>query len=448
MLHSLTSFIVALGILVFFHELGHYSIAKLCGVRVIRFSVGFGKPIFKWVSKKSGEEWTVSWIPLGGYVRMLDERDPDSLHNVSPAQLENAFNRKPVMQRIAIVLAGPLANLILASCLYGVISFSQTSVLGTRISQPLAGTLAAESGLKKGDKILEINGRKADDWSEVSWDLIRVKLFNQDLTVRVQREGQALTLPTVSSNRLEFDLGPNLPTEAGFYPYEQQVSVRQVLPDSPAQKAGFQNGDVLLTLDGTPIESSSQFTQMIRESKAKEVKIGVQRDNGAVLELTVVPEHLTDRKGKTYSRIGLGMGGKLDVLERQPGVFSALSDGVGKMIEVSVFSLAAMGKMLTGDLSWTHLSGPISIASAAGESSSLGFLPFVGFLAMVSVSLGILNLLPIPVLDGGHLMYYFAELLTGKPVSEAWMIRGQKIGLALIGALTCIAFFNDIQRLF
>lgn len=447
MLHSLTSFIIALGILVFFHELGHYSIARLCGVRVIRFSVGFGKPIFKWISRKSGEEWTISWIPLGGYVRMLDERDPDSLQGVSPSQLDNAFNRKPVLQRIAIVMAGPLANLILASCLYGVISYSQTTVLGTRVSQPMANTLAASAGLRKGDEILAINDRKSSDWSEVSWDLIRVKLFNQDLTLQVEREGQVLTLPTVSHTQFDFDLGPNLPAVAGFYPFEQQISVSQVLPDSPASRAGFNKNDVLLTLDGKAIESSSQFTQLIRESHSKTVNIGIQRD-GQPMVLTVSPEQVTDAKGRAYARIGLGMGGKLDVIDRHLNVFAALSEGVGKMIEVSVFSLAAMGKMLTGDLSWTHLSGPISIASAAGESSSLGVLPFVGFLAMVSVSLGILNLLPIPVLDGGHLMYYFAELLTGKPVSEAWMIRGQKVGLALIGALTCVAFFNDIQRLF
>jgi regulator of sigma E protease len=445
MLNSIVSFLLALGILVFIHEYGHYSVARFYGVRVIRFSVGFGKPIFQWINKKTKVEWTISWIPLGGYVRMLDERDPDSLkgHDIN---LDESFNRKPVGQRIAIVLAGPMANLILAALIYGFLAYMQPLGLATQTAAPVSNSVAAQAGLQLGDEITAVNGDTTKNWNEVSWALIKAKLFKNDLEVAVNRDGQILNLNTIAADSVEAELGPALIRELGFLPFEKSVLVRAVGEGSAASAAGFLADDQLLRVAGIPIETSAHFTDLIKQRAAQEISIEVLRDKQEVT-LKATPEPVVLEDGSTIGRLGLSIGGESVIVNNPLGPVDSLLEGAGRMVEVSVFSLAALGKMVTGDLSWNHLSGPVSIASAAGESSSLGILPFFGFLAMVSVSLGILNLLPIPLLDGGHLMYYLAEIVRGKPVDEVWQIRGQKLGILLIGVLTSVAFFNDIQRL-
>lgn len=445
MLNSVFSFLLALGILVFIHEYGHYSVARFYGVRVIRFSVGFGKPIFQWVNKKTKVEWTVSWIPLGGYVRMLDERDPDSLKGTD-INLDEAFNRKPVGQRIAVVLAGPVANLVLAALIYGFLAYMQPIGLSTQVGTPTQGSVAESAGLSKGDVIVQINQSDTVNWSEASWALIKARLFRDDLSITVNRDGEVITLPTIQADLVNAELGPTLGRELGFLPAEKNTVVKGLAEGSPAQKAGFETGDRLVAVESNPVESSAQFTAMIKARPGLDTRVEVER-NGALIVLNTVPESLAVDGNAPVGRLGLSVGGEPFTVSNQLNPWSAFVEGVGRMVEVSVFSLAALGKMVVGDLSWEHLSGPVSIASAAGESSSLGILPFFGFLAMVSVSLGVLNLLPIPLLDGGHLMYYLAEIVRGKPVDEVWQIRGQKLGLLLIGLLTCVAFFNDIQRL-
>lgn len=445
MLNSIVSFLIALSILVFIHEYGHYSVARFYGVRVIRFSVGFGKPIFRWINRKTKVEWTVSWIPLGGYVRMLDERDPDSLkgHDI---ELSEAFNRKPVGQRIAIVLAGPLANLILAALIYAFLAYMQPMGLATQVSEPTPNSIAANAGLIGKDEIVDVNGDRTKNWNEVSWALIKARLFRDDLSVTVNRGGNEVVLSVVESSAIDAELGPALIRELGFSPIEKKVLVRGVGEGSAAAMAGFLTNDQLLSVDGIPVDTSAEFTNLIKARPAKETTILVRR-NGQDIPVLAVPEKTRLDSGETVGRLGLSIGGESVMVKNPLNPLESIVEGTGRMIEVSVFSLAALGKMVTGDLSWNNLSGPVSIASAAGESSSLGILPFFGFLAMVSVSLGILNLLPIPLLDGGHLMYYLAEIVRGKPVDEVWQIRGQKLGILLIGILTSVAFFNDIQRL-
>jgi regulator of sigma E protease len=445
MLNSVFSFLLALGILVFIHEYGHYAVARYYGVRVIRFSVGFGKPIWKWVNKKTKVEWTISWIPLGGYVRMLDERDPDSLKGTD-IDLNEAFNRKPVGQRIAVVLAGPMANLILAALIYGFLAYMQPTGISTQAAAPMSGTIAQRIGIEQNDSIVAINGDETGNWNEVSWSLIKARLFRNDLSLVVNRDGRDLALPTVPSADIDTELGPGLAQALGFQPLEKRVLVRGVGEGSPAQRAGFREGDQLLQVNGEAVNTSAQFTSLVKERPEQTTQIQVMRGTD-VLALQVVPERIELTAGQFIGRVGLSIGGESVLVENQLGPVESMTKGFGRMVEVSVFSLAALGKMVTGDLSWEHLSGPVSIASAAGQSSSLGILPFFGFLAMVSVSLGILNLLPIPLLDGGHLMYYLAEIVRGKPVDEVWQVRGQKIGILLIGLLTGVAFFNDIQRL-
>ncbi|BET26101.1 site-2 protease [Limnobacter thiooxidans] len=445
MLNSIVSFLVALGILVFIHEYGHYAVARFYGVRVIRFSVGFGKPIVRWVNQKTKVEWTISWIPLGGYVRMLDERDPDSLkgHDID---LSESFNRKPVGQRIAVVLAGPLANLILAALIYGFLAYMQPLGLATRVAQPPPNSQAAAIGLQMGDTVIRVNGEDTKNWSEVSWALVKARLFQNDVSVQVNRDNTLVDLAPVSGDQFDVEIGPNLIRELGFNPVEKSVLVRAVNEGSPAAVAGFQSGDILIRVNDVPVETSAQFTELVKRFPEQQIAIEILR-NQEQLMLSAVPQAFRAENGESVGRLGLSIGGESFTVNHPLTVLESFTEGVGRMVEVSVFSLAALGKMVTGDLSWNHLSGPVSIASAAGESSSLGILPFFGFLAMVSVSLGILNLLPIPLLDGGHLMYYLAEIVRGKPVDEIWQIRGQKLGILLIGVLTGVAFFNDIQRL-
>ncbi|HEY1058676.1 MAG TPA: RIP metalloprotease RseP [Limnobacter sp.] len=452
MLNSLVSFVVALGLLVFIHEWGHYAVARHFGVQVIRFSVGFGRPLFRWVSRKTGVEWVVSWIPLGGYVRMLDERDPDSLSGAQPIDLNRAFNRKPVGHRFAIVLAGPMANLLLAGFLYAILNYSQPGGMATVVAQPTPGSVAEQMGLHAQDSIQTVNGQPTLTWSDVSWALLKAKLFGQDLTMTVERQGTALSLQASSASKLPGEIGPTLNRDLGLLPFERKVLVGSVAPGSPAERAGFQVKDQLLTVDKLPVQSAAQFTQMIQSRPDKQVEIEVIRGQDTV-SIVAVPEAVkandpTSPGSVTITgKLGLGIGGQPDWVEHPKSLTAALKTGFGRMVEVSVFSLAALVKMITGELSVEHLSGPVSIAAAAGESSSLGILPFIAFLAMVSVSLGVLNLLPIPLLDGGHLMYYLAEIVRGKPVSEQVQMWGQKIGMTVIALLTSVALFNDIHRL-
>lgn len=428
----------------FLHEYGHYSVARLCKVTVVQFSVGFGRPIYKWKNKKTGVLWTIGWMPLGGFVRMLDERDETT--TVGSPDLNHAFNRQNVYKRIAIVLAGPIANLLVAWVLYAILSMSQTSQIAPVVAAAPADTPAAAIGIQANDRILSINGDATSDWRAVNWGLLGARLFGDDLTITVDRDGKRIDLGPLPFEQIQIEFSADLPRQLGFSAFEKRVLIGQVQADSPADLAGLKSGDHLIALNQTVIESSKQFTELIRDLGDQEALLTINRDQ-VELQLLIRPELVSSEDGSSYGRLGVGVGGERIIESVDHGLLTSIGQGADRMLEVSVLSLTALGNMITGDMSWKHLSGPVSIASAAGDSSSLGILPFLSFLAMLSVSLGILNLLPIPVLDGGHLLYYFAEIVMRRPVSEAWMIRGQKLGLLLVGLLTCVAFFNDIQRL-
>lgn len=449
-LYTLAAFVVALGLLIVVHEFGHYVVARLCGVKVIRFSVGFGRAL--WVRRfgRDRTELVVAAVPLGGYVKMVDEREGP----VAPDDLPRAFNRQPVWRRIAIVGAGPVANFMLAIALYWVLF-----VAGVQEAKPLLGapdpnTPAAVAGVKEGDLVRAISGEPTASWSEVRWRLLELALEGRDARLEVLEKGKTVAWRNLDLAQLRgSDLESDFIAKLGLHLDRPRIApiVDTLTPGGPAERAEMKPGDRILAIDGKPIDSWDALVRTVRESPGRALRVRVQR-NGGDREITLVPEAVT--RGETvYGRIGAGSQVDPSLMRdylveiRYPPV-EALGHASAKTWEMSVFSLRMLWRMVTGSVSWRNLSGPVTIADYAGQSAQLGLEPYLAFLALISISLGVLNLLPIPVLDGGHLMYYAVEIFKGSPVSERVMELGQRIGLALLLCLMAFAFYNDINRLF
>jgi len=449
-LYTLIAFLVALGLLIVVHEFGHYLVARFCGVKVVRFSVGFGRPLWMRRLGRDQTEWVVAAVPLGGYVKMVDEREGP----VAPADISRAFNRQGVGRRIAIVSAGPVANFLLAIALYWVLFLAGVQEAKPLLGAPDPGTPAAMAGVKQGDLVRSVNGQPTASWSEVRWRLLELALERRNARLEVLENGvqidwRNLDLGVLSGPDLESDFLVKL----GLRLDRPRVApvIDTLTAGGPAEKAGLRSGDRVLSIDGEPIDSWSALVRKVRASPDRELRIRVHRGEGEET-LTLVPEKVS--RGETvYGRIGAGSRVEPDLMRdyvveiRYPPV-EALGRAAAKTWEMSVFSLRMLWRMVTGSVSWRNLSGPVTIADYAGQSAQLGLMPYLAFLALISISLGVLNLLPIPLLDGGHLMYYSVEILKGSPVSERVMELGQRIGLALLLCLMAFAFYNDINRLF
>lgn len=449
LLHTVVSFIVALGVLIVVHELGHYLVARWCGVKVLRFSVGFGRPL---VTRRMGPdqtEWIVAAVPLGGYVKMVDEREGP----VAPEDLPRAFNRQSVWRRIAIVLAGPVANFLLAIALYWGLFMGGVQEAKPIIGAPEAGTVAARAGLARGDTIRAINGEPIATWQEVRWRLLQLAFDRKEAQLEIQSAGKAidwrtLDLAQVNPEEIEGDLLARL----GLRLYRPDVApiIGQVIPGGVAERAGLAARDRVLAIDGQPIATWDALVAKVRSSPARTLALEVERA-GKRLRVEVVPETVAQGT-ETIGRIGAGPhfdpGAVAPYLVHvRYGPVESLARALAKTWEMSVFSLRMLGKMIVGEVSWRNLSGPVTIADYAGQSAQLGLAAYLAFLALISISLGVLNLLPIPLLDGGHLMYYTIEVLKGSPVSERIMEFGQRAGLVVLLFLMAFAFYNDINRL-
>ncbi|MDZ7596677.1 MAG: RIP metalloprotease RseP [Thiobacillus sp.] len=444
-LYTILWFLVAIGILVVVHEFGHYLAARLAGVKVLRFSVGFGKPL---LSRRWGHdqtEWVLSALPLGGYVKMLDEREGE----VPAAEVHRSFNRATVWRRIGIVSAGPIANFLLAIVFYWALFLNGLPAIKPMIGEPPAGTPAAQVGLAAGDEIRRVNGKDTPSFQDLRLNLMRAGVAGDALTLELA-DGRSVQLDAapMQTENLEHDILRPL----GIVRYDPVLDpvIGKLLPDGAAARAGFQPGDRLLAANGDPLASWQDWVQLVRQHPAQPVRIEYERQ-GQRGELTVVPEAV-DEAGQRVGKIGAGP--QIDeavlatlVTEVRYGPIASLWHGAAKTWDMSLFTLEMMGRMVLGQVSWKNLSGPLTIADYAGQSAALGWISFVGFLALVSVSLGVLNLLPIPLLDGGHLMYYVAEVFTGRPVSERTMEIGSRIGMVLLLLLMSFALFNDLQRL-
>jgi regulator of sigma E protease len=449
LLQTIAAFVVALGALVIVHEYGHYVVARLCGIKVLRFSIGFGLPLWKKRLGRDQTEWVVAAVPLGGYVKMLDEREGE----VAPDELDRAFNRQSVWRRYAVVIAGPLANFLFAILLYWMLFMHGVQEARPVVAAPQPGTPAASAGFESGETIRTINGEPVASWQEVRWRMLQLALERQQVKVEVlnrnnQLNWRTLDLSPFDAEQLEGDTLALI----GLKLYRPEISpvIGQIVSGSVAEQAGLQPGDRILSANGKPIIAWDALVEIVRSHPGRELRLTYQR-GGERGELVLVPEVL-QQNGSSVGRIGAAA--KLDRLAMDKlvtvvryGAATALAKAVEKTWDTSVFSLKMLGRMLIGQVSWKNLSGPVTIADYAGQSAQLGFVSYLSFLALISISLGVLNLLPIPLLDGGHLMYYTVEIFKGSPVSDRMMEIGQKLGLTLLLVLMAFAFYNDINRL-
>ncbi len=446
-LQKLLAFLVVLSVLVVIHELGHYAVARWCGVKVLRFSVGFGRIVWSRRLGRDGTEWAVSAVPLGGYVKMVDEREGE----IAEADVPRAFNRQSVGKRIAIVAAGPVANLLLA-----VVLFAGTFVAGipgqrALLAEPRPGTPAASAGLREGDLVVAVDGVPVRSWQDLRWRLLKAS-GHAEAAVEAVREGgeprtHALSLAPLAMADWEGNFMPQLGLTADF----GAPVIDEVIPGKPAARAGLKAGDHIVAVDAVPVRSPAEVATRTNAKPGTPTAFRIARDGGE-FDVTLIPE-ASQQGGRTIGLAGLRL--KIDpaAAERMGitvryGAGDALLEGARKTFDLSVFTLKMLARIASGEASIKNLSGPITLADYAGQSAQAGALVFVGYLALISISLGVLNLLPIPLLDGGHLLYYLAELVKGSPVSDRAIEIGQRIGMAMLAVMMALALFNDLSRLF
>jgi regulator of sigma E protease len=451
LLQTILSFLVALTILIFVHEFGHYWVARKCNVKILRFSIGFGPVLF---SRKLGAdktEWSFSAIPLGGYVRMLDEREPGAV--ISQEDLPRAFTRQSLLRRSAIVVAGPLANFLLAISLYAVLSFTGVSEPIALLDEAPQGSVAAKAGIQRGDKIVAVDGKQVRSWNDFRLKMLDGAIERRNIEIELIRGGDSQPrLVNVDASGLESgEVEKEFLKTLGLELQMGEIVVNSIAPGGPAQAGGLKEGDVVTGLNGQSVTRSRALIDVIRANAEKPVELKIERA-GAQQTVVITPLSTSETDAKSglsskVGKIGAGLQNKVEMGHISTGPFDSVIQGVSRTWEMSVFSLRMMGKMLIGELSLRNLSGPISIADYAGQSARVGWHAYVAFLALISISLGVLNLMPIPVLDGGHLVYYALEALKGKPLSETFMNITQKAGVGLVLLMMVVAIFNDLNRL-
>ncbi|SDW44924.1 RIP metalloprotease RseP [Thiocapsa roseopersicina] len=449
-LFTIGSFVVALAILIAVHEFGHFWVARRLGVKVLRFSIGFGRPLLRIQRNPDATEYVVALVPLGGYVKMLDEREEE----VPAAQAHLAFNRQALWKRSAIVVAGPVFNFLFAIFAYWAIFMSGDSGLRPIVGDVEPQSIAAEAGFQSGDELIRVGDREAGSWETALIAFVGKSLDGRELAVQVRdASGRELTrwIPSDAVRSLAEE--PDLLGRLGLSPKRPTLPavIGELVPGEAAEGSGLKSGDRILSADGRPIEGWQDWVGVVQEHPDETLAVEIERADGERLTLSVTPRS-TQVEGDTIGRIGAGVlvpEGLMDdySVEVRYGPVESLDRAVSKTVEMSVMTLRVVGRMLIGQASVENLSGPITIAETAGRTASYGLESFVKFLAVVSISLGILNLLPVPVLDGGHLLYFFIEWVKGSPLSEEAQMQGQRIGLFLLAALMSLAFYLDLSRL-
>ena len=450
MLFFLAAFLVAIGILVAVHEFGHYWVAKKLGFKVLRFSIGFGKPLLMRVGKDADRtEYCIAAIPLGGYVKLLDEREGE----VSPAELHRSFTRRPVLHRIAVLLAGPAMTLLFASVLYAILAMVGTEIVKPVVGQVRLDSPAAVAGLQRGDRIVRVGERSVGDTEELQIALIRQFSSDGVIPLRVRRDGseRSLMLRLGDDRRAMTEPGKLLPG-LGFdlATWNADTLVHEAPPGSAGARAGLRAGDRLLAVDGQSVANSAEFVSMVNAAPGRDISIEVERGGERLRIVAPVPRVM--EAGRAIGRLGITLQegprawppGLVEI--HRSGPIDAAFGGVAKTWEMSSLTVQMLWRIVTGQVSAKNISGPISIAEFAGISAYLGLTAFLAFLAIISVSLGVLNLMPVPLLDGGQVVYQLVEAVKGTPLSERAQLFGQQVGIALLVVLMSLAFYNDISR--
>jgi regulator of sigma E protease len=450
-IQTVAAFLLTIGVLVTFHEFGHYLAGRLLGVKVLRFSIGFGQPLYLRRLGPDQTEFVVAAIPLGGFVRFLDESEAAEGEVITAADRDRAFNRQKVWKRLLIVAAGPFANLLLAVLLYAGLYVNGVDGLRAVLAAPPAATAAAQAGFADRDEIVALDGRPLESWQELRWRLLRVSgVPSVELSVR--RGGETLTrkleLKGLSTTDWE---GPFLDTLGlKLYLPAAPPAVLRVLEDRAGAAAGLRAADIIVAIDDQPLSGISEARRIIAAHPDQSVRLKIARA-GDTMELVAKPE-AKSVEGKTIGQLGIDLGPNPTAfapyrVRTQYGIVDAVGRGVQKTWELSVFSLKMLGRIVIGEASLKNISGPLTVADYAGQSAQQGAATFILYLAVISISLGVLNLLPIPLLDGGHLLYYTVEVIKGSPLSDRTLQMGQQAGMFLLAALMALALYNDLFRL-
>ena len=452
---TLFAFILTLAILVVVHEFGHFQVARWCGIKVLKFSFGFGKPIYAKKMGRDQTEFLISALPLGGYVKMLDERElsEDALSAYTKADLAHAFNRQPAWKRILVVLAGPVANLLLAVLLYWILMMQGVTGIKPELGEIQSDTAASHAAFKAGDVINQVAGKAVATWQDVQWAMLEKAIKNSSINIQtIAADGTTTNHDLQLSGLNKEDFEGDFLGRLGLRPKQPKLSavIGRLIQGSPAEKAGLQVGDLIVAANGSPVSDWQALVAEIQAHPSQKLRLDIKR-NQQTLTLEVVPDAVKEN-GEVKGQIGAAL--KVDeqalsgfLITQHYSSLQALQKAAYKTWETSIFSLKMLANMLTGYVSVKTISGPVTIANYAGQSAHLGIKAFIGFLAMISISLGVLNLLPIPVLDGGHLLYYIVEIVKGSPVSEKTMEIGQRIGMFILMLLMTCALYNDINRL-
>ena len=442
LLHTLAAFLIALGVLVAFHEFGHYAAARMCGVKVLRYCLGFGSPIISRRWGKDQTEWAIAAFPLGGYVKLLGQ-DPDE--DVPAGEKHRSFLAQSLPKRMWIIAAGPLANLLLAIGVYWGLNLNGIDEPVARIAAPAASAPAASTSLKAGDLIVRADGEDVRSWTDLSWRLLQAANDRRTVKLEAQRTDQRVLTELDLAKLATLDLETNPMEQIGFRLFRPSPKIAALQPASASERAGLLPGDVVRKVDDALIVSGEDFVRLMRANPGRELVFAVERA-GALLSVKVTPERV-EKDGKTFGRIGAEINDRPEFIAIRYGIGEGLVKAVRHTWEMSVFSLKMLGKMVIGEVSWRNLSGPVTIADYAGKTARLGATYYLNFIALVSISLGVLNLLPIPVLDGGYLLYYSIEAIRRKPVPPKWVEAGTKFGIVIVMIAMSLALFNDISRL-
>ena len=442
-IQTVLAFLLALGPLILFHELGHYTVARLCGVKVLRFSIGMGKVVWSRRFGPDQTEWAISALPLGGYVKMLDNRDPETAAKTEE-DAKREFTRQSVWRRIAIVAAGPLANFILAICIFAGLYMVGVPDASTRVRFMPEASAVYKAGLRAGDRITGVNDEPVATWSELRFEVLKAVLDKSEMRLAVAQPGGASFNATVPAEALAaMNVESDILGTLGLAAERSPASIGNVMDGGAAKRAGIQRGDVIKSINGKLVRDGIELVQTIRAAGAKTLEVALLRA-GQPLTIALTPEaDPVTKQGMIKAEVV----STPEMVTVPAGPVGALAKATRTTWDQSVMQVKMIGKMITGQLSLKNVTGPITIADYAGKTARSGIIAFLGFIAMISISLGVMNLLPIPVLDGGHLLYYSLEVLTGRPLPERVGEVAQRLGVGLLVMLMALAVFNDVARL-